>query len=167
MNQIKIILLIGRHEDPHIKKISNALSLLGENYEILDTISETDFFKILYREEGVSSYFQINTKKIFTEQIKSVWNSSSVKISVKNSLKKETYQFINQEWEEGINSLWYSISARWVNSPESIVSSHNKLQQLRKAKDIGLKIPKTLITNSAENAIEFFYDCHEQLIAKT
>ena len=45
--------------------------------------------------------------------------------------------------------------ARWINSPEGEMLGSSKMKQLRAAKDVGLKFPKTLATNSRAEASRF------------
>jgi glutathione synthase/RimK-type ligase-like ATP-grasp enzyme len=44
---------------------------------------------------------------------------------------------------------------KWISHPNNINIAENKILQLREAQKIGLKIPKTLIANTAEKIIEF------------
>lgn len=164
---MEIILLIGRTNDPHIQEIGKELSILGEQYEIIDAFSESDFINIEINKDFISNSFQINKKIIKGDQIKSIWNASFIKIPINHNLAKESHQFIKNEWEEGISSLWNSISGKCINHPNHIILTQNRLHQLQKANSIGLKIPKTLITNSPEKALEFFNNCNGKMIAKT
>lgn len=44
---------------------------------------------------------------------------------------------------------------RWVNSPWSLRSAENKLVQLRRAREAGLRIPRSLVSSSISEIIEF------------
>jgi MvdC family ATP-grasp ribosomal peptide maturase len=46
-------------------------------------------------------------------------------------------------------------SARWVNALAASNEAENKLRQLRIAQEIGLRIPRTLVTNDPDEAREF------------
>ena len=56
--------------------------------------------------------------------------------------------------------------ARWVNDRRRDVEAENKLLQLRLAVDAGLSIPRTLLTNDAVRAREFFRENGGALVAK-
>jgi MvdC family ATP-grasp ribosomal peptide maturase len=56
--------------------------------------------------------------------------------------------------------------ARWINERERENEAENKLLQLRLAHAAGLRIPRTLVTNDAERAREFFHATGGALVAK-
>lgn len=56
--------------------------------------------------------------------------------------------------------------ARWVNDRPRESEAENKLLQLRLAHEAGLRIPRTLLTNDAEQAREFFRANDGALVAK-
>jgi len=56
--------------------------------------------------------------------------------------------------------------ARWINRPEAVAHAGNKLRQLRLARDAGLAIPRTLLTNDANQARAFFAAVHGRMVAK-
>jgi MvdC family ATP-grasp ribosomal peptide maturase len=56
--------------------------------------------------------------------------------------------------------------ARWVNERVREYEAENKLLQLRLAQDSGLRIPRTLLTNDAGQAREFFRQNDGALVAK-
>ncbi|HEY0097767.1 MAG TPA: MvdC family ATP-grasp ribosomal peptide maturase [Pyrinomonadaceae bacterium] len=56
--------------------------------------------------------------------------------------------------------------ARWVNERSRESEAENKLLQLRLAHEAGLRIPRTLLTNDARQAREFFRQNDGALVAK-
>ncbi|HEX8422445.1 MAG TPA: MvdC family ATP-grasp ribosomal peptide maturase [Pyrinomonadaceae bacterium] len=56
--------------------------------------------------------------------------------------------------------------ARWVNERRHEHEAENKLLQLRLAQEAGLRIPRTLLTNDAGQAREFFRQSDGALVAK-
>jgi glutathione synthase/RimK-type ligase-like ATP-grasp enzyme len=56
--------------------------------------------------------------------------------------------------------------ARWVNSLPSIQRAANKLCQLRLARQVGLPIPRTLVTNRPADVRSFFDEVDGHLITK-
>ena len=57
-------------------------------------------------------------------------------------------------------------SARWVNDPSREREAGNKLLQLRLAREEGLSIPETLVTNDPHRAREFFAEQGGRVVAK-
>jgi MvdC family ATP-grasp ribosomal peptide maturase len=56
--------------------------------------------------------------------------------------------------------------ARWVNNPLRDQAAENKLLQLRIAMEVGLQVPRTLVTNSPERLRSFFAAVDGQMVAK-
>jgi MvdC family ATP-grasp ribosomal peptide maturase len=57
-------------------------------------------------------------------------------------------------------------SALWINDPQRSQAAENKLSQLRVAKEAGLIIPRTLVTNDQQQARAFFSELGGQMVAK-
>jgi MvdC family ATP-grasp ribosomal peptide maturase len=56
--------------------------------------------------------------------------------------------------------------ARWINERQHEYEAENKLLQLRLASEVGLRIPRTLLTNDAGQARDFFRQNDGALVAK-
>jgi glutathione synthase/RimK-type ligase-like ATP-grasp enzyme len=72
-----------------------------------------------------------------------------------NVSRKAERRYCEAEWSAILGFALYSIESRWLNSPQNIFLAENKPLQLRKAADIGLNIPDTIVTNSFEEASRF------------
>lgn len=55
---------------------------------------------------------------------------------------------------------------RWIDDLQRIYAAENKLRQLRVARETGLQIPRTLVTNDPQQAREFFPAVEGKMIAK-
>ena len=161
------ILLNAKKDDPHTIGISNELKKLGENYVIVDSFANDDNFYVKYNKGVFKGEIQIRDEKISIDQIKSVWNTSPLSIKIIEGLSKETKNFVKAEWTEGISSLWNSINTKWVNNPTSILNAVNRLKQLKLGTKVGFNTPKTIVTNNPKKLGDFFYNCKEEIIAKT
>jgi glutathione synthase/RimK-type ligase-like ATP-grasp enzyme len=80
----------------------------------------------------------------------------SKNISVEDQLQQS-------QWMSLYRNLLFFENAKWINSPASTFYAENKAIQLKVAKMVGFKIPKTLITN---NSLHVFSEC-ESLIIKS
>ncbi len=56
--------------------------------------------------------------------------------------------------------------ANWIDSLSAISQADNKLYQLRLASEVGLTIPRTVVTNDPTQARQLFHELHGQVIAK-
>jgi glutathione synthase/RimK-type ligase-like ATP-grasp enzyme len=63
--------------------------------------------------------------------------------------------FALSESYEAFAGLWQSLDAFWVNHPRKDEVAHRKAFQLRVAQDVGLTVPRTLISNDPALVREF------------
>lgn len=67
-------------------------------------------------------------------------------------------QYVVAEWSAVLRSLWNALEGRWLNSPFSILRAEDKPRQLAAAREVGLRIPGTLVTNTLVPAQTFLAD---------
>ena len=63
--------------------------------------------------------------------------------------------FAANEWQEAIGGLWQLLDAKWVNDPVRDEVAARKALQLRVAAEVGLTVPRTLVTSDPERARAF------------
>jgi hypothetical protein len=73
--------------------------------------------------------------------------------------------YILGEIDTFINNLFGIIPAKWLSAPVSVDAAENKLFQLKLAQAIGLRIPRTLVTNS-KNELRAFATSNKSTIIK-
>lgn len=64
-------------------------------------------------------------------------------------------EYVVAEWSAIVRSLWNALEGRWLNSPFSILRAEDKPRQLAAARQVGIRIPGTLVTNAFEKARSF------------
>jgi glutathione synthase/RimK-type ligase-like ATP-grasp enzyme len=70
-----------------------------------------------------------------------------------------------REAHEALQGVWRTLATRWINHPDANRRAECKPDQLRVAKDLGLAIPPTLVTNEPERLIRFL-EVHPAAICK-
>lgn len=129
------------------KKNSNYLRINRDqfvNFEVTLDISE------------VKLYIKYNNQEFVFENDgkNSIFFRAPVFIRTMNknfSLEEQVYK---SQWNSFIRNLVVFDLVHWINNPVNTYRAENKAFQLKKAKENGLKIPKTLITNTVNNRIE-------------
>jgi hypothetical protein len=58
-------------------------------------------------------------------------------------------------------------AAYWMSHPQRIREASSKIGQLSRAADLGLEVPRTLVTNEPDRVREFFETCERRMIYKT
>jgi len=75
--------------------------------------------------------------------------------------------FAESETKAFINSVYSLPNIKWINPPFIANGVKVKFQQLLLANKMGIKTPKTIITNQPELAKEFFVSCGEEVLLKS
>lgn len=78
-----------------------------------------------------------------------------------------TRDFVTQEWRAAISGTFFDgFSGIWVNHPSKDSLAANKIYQLTLAKQAGLRIPKTLISQQPSEVREFCAGLDGEVVAK-
>lgn len=148
------ILIISNRYDYATDHVTSYLSEIGASYLRLNrdqlsnlSISIIPDEKILY---GETKNFEF---KISPSSLKSIYFRAPTFLRNNYDLNKspENY-FFNNQWASFIRSLIIFEDILWVNHPQSTYSAEIKPYQLYKAREMGFKIPHTIITNSNDQA---------------
>ena len=63
--------------------------------------------------------------------------------------------FARGECAAMVAGLWQCLDAEWVNDPDRDEAASRKMWQLRVASELGLRVPRTCMTNGPERALAF------------
>ena len=89
-------------------------------------------------------------------QVGAVWYRRIGAYAFHDELVDQTARlFAWSEANEALLGLWYSLDAYWMNPPLADEVSQRKIRQLQVARQVGLSIPDTLVTNQPDQAREF------------
>jgi RimK-like ATP-grasp domain len=89
------------------------------------------------------------------EQIKSVWLRRPGLVKAKAMPEAWIERLAEQESSRALEGVFRLLPCFWVNVPEKQNEAMLKVYQLEVARQCGLEIPKTLITNDPEQALAF------------
>jgi glutathione synthase/RimK-type ligase-like ATP-grasp enzyme len=79
---------------------------------------------------------------------------------------KEARVFALGECQAAINGLWETADCFWLNHPRNIKAASSKLRQLQRAAELGLAVPRTLVTNDPQAVRDFRAACDGEVVAK-
>lgn len=89
-------------------------------------------------------------------QVGAVWYRRISPYGFHDDLVDETARlFAWSESNEALLGVWYALSGYWMNPPLGDEVSQRKIRQLQAARQVGLSIPETLVTNEPEAARGF------------
>lgn len=89
------------------------------------------------------------------DRVGSVWWRRPQPYALDPGLDPSTVTFALTECHEAMSGMWHALDAAWVNPPASDEVAHHKPLQLARAEEIGLSVPRTLITNDPSAATAF------------
>lgn len=167
------VLIISNPDDEHTKQVASFITHLGGK-PILFYPEQlgTDLFISLYQdinEFDPHNVFSINGDiEINCDDIYSIWYRRPRLTSLNGvSLSQEGTSFVQDEWRAALSGAYGLMNDRfWVSHPDCLETASRKPLQLKLAAELGLKIPRTVITNKPLVAREFFEACGGRVIVK-
>ncbi len=101
------------------------------------------------------------------EDFRSVWyRRPSRTYTFVSGLSDDGYSYAKAEAQRGFEGLLRSLPCLWVSHPDAIQAVGWKPGQLSSAQHVGLRVPRTLITNNMQAALQFFEECQEEVVYK-
>ena len=97
----------------------------------------------------------------------SIWHRRPELYHASTDLNTETRKFLEREAYYAFVGLIESSNSFLVSSPTAIQHATFKAIYLAKAKQLGINVPRTLITNEPDRARDFFDQCDGKIICKT
>jgi MvdC family ATP-grasp ribosomal peptide maturase len=164
-----VVLLITHSGDFFtIDRVAEALSKRGAKSFRLDTDKFPLFVQLTARFDKTRIYHRLEygDRSISTEQVQAVWMRRIWEPEL-SGVAPKFREACARESQATLDGFWDSLrEARWVDDLERINVAHNKPRQLRVASEVGFVTPRTLVTNKAEAAREFFQHVNGRMVSK-
>jgi glutathione synthase/RimK-type ligase-like ATP-grasp enzyme len=172
---IKPILVITDKCDVHADFVTIELRKLGGDIVRMNTQDmgfNSDFTlgKLDLAEPWkLKFHFKDSDKTLTSDSFDTIWYRKPEPVEPDPSITEEHAQvFVKEEYNYFLRSFYNLYSHKiWVNPFWNLRHASQKLPNLELAVKLGLKVPKTLITNNPEVAREFGEHCHWNLLVKT
>jgi hypothetical protein len=165
--QEKIVFIITNSVDAHADLVEPYIaSLNGKTVRInsdkLDIETELTYKLISGNKPSLSLRLH---KELIELKGRSVWVRRPFSFKSPTSAKE---QFSKQEISITMKNLISSFpkTVKIVDRVEALNAASQKVPQLKLAQKLGLQIPKSIITNSPEEARNFFLGCNKKVIVK-
>ncbi len=158
------ILIVTESDDHHVRIISEALAQRNVSVFRLDVdtfLDEQDAHPFVWSIMG--GVAAVHGTQLPCD-VTTVWYRRRNPF---HDAKDSVESFVWQEREGIVESILNTYeSCRWVNRRSSLVRARPKLSQLVKARQQGLRIPKTIVTNSLDELSSFADACDGDIVAK-
>ena len=168
-----MILVISSSADEHAAAVLGELSRQGVPATLLDLSQFPQNMQISmqYDKLGGRSFTLTlpDQTRLNLAECAAIWWRRPQPFMLHPSITRESHRtFALNESVEAFTGLWQSLDAFWVNDPGKDATAHRKAYQLKIAQEVGLPIPRTLISNDPDAARQFIADQgYDQTIYKS
>lgn len=105
-------------------------------------------------------------KQISSREIKVIWYRRP-EITTFTNLKGDGLKIARGEVRAFINWLYFSLEEKaWVSHIPNIRRAENKIGQINLAKQLGISVPATIISNSLSEIRQFYYNHNMKVVIK-
>ena len=155
-----VIVVISHTADPHAARVIGHLQASGQAALLFDLAEMPDraALSIDYADPARPHihYRRTDGTLVALHEASAVWWRRPQVPDLSSIADPQMHLFAANEWNEAINGLWQLLlDARWMNNPIADDAASRKARQLRVAAEVGLSVPRTLITSDPEQARAF------------
>lgn len=156
-----MILIISFTDNAHVDRVTQHLT---KPFEIVDQAwFPANLALSLHADADKFDYiFKLpNGGVLDLEKVRSVWYRRLRPLTLDDALTDHVARtFAWSESNEALQGVLFSLSAFWMNHPMADEVAQRKIRQLQVAREVGLSIPETCITNDPETA-RAFIEAHD------
>ncbi|MDI4080831.1 hypothetical protein QK402_30705 [Pseudomonas aeruginosa] len=169
-----MILIVSTEGDLHAKAIAREFQVRkysNFSYLAVDRISDGQPISIFQSSSSISVRLGVapSNESIDISAISVIWwrRPHSLQSSqISRSHQEKTY--IDAECASLMNGIFETyFSGKWVSTPAATARAENKITQLDAAIKAGFTIPRTIITQSKAEVLDFFECCGGEVIIKS
>ncbi|MBS1955902.1 MAG: hypothetical protein JST89_17085 [Cyanobacteria bacterium SZAS-4] len=162
------VLILSSPEDAHATKVAQHLTELNVQtvfwrYDPFVHDCQLNFAVGTDRREFK---FNNGSAMIDMTSFDSIWHRRPGSLNVKQFFEPWIASMIEVEATHALRGMLYSLPRLWVNFPARDAVASLKLFQLEVAKNIGMAVPETIVTNEPESAKAFYEKMSGQVIYK-
>ena len=168
MSTRRIVLIVTNKTDITADLVVLEFQRRGTPYVRFNTEDFPQRVKISWMMDthGVDGYISLPRSELSLRDVISVWYRRPGAPDIAETVRSPSLrEFAHRESQEALSGLWRTMGCFWMSRPDAINLARYKPRQLKSASDLGLNVPKTLITNSPDDVEDFLAECG-QLIAK-
>ena len=143
------VLLVTTQCSTHASRLEEELNSLGANYFRLNTDNPelSNLPQYSLNKSSLESWIKDNQRKRQNlSEFQTVWWDEVVpNPDIYRNMPYGKWAFL--ETQKASDWILSSLEAIYINDPIEIIRGSNKVKQLKRARDLGISIPKTLITS--------------------
>lgn len=149
-----MILILSHAGDDHANGVLSELSRRGHPATLLDSSQYPANASLIasFSGNGVGVEYINGQNRVDLSECHAAWWRRPLPFTLHDDLDPEAMSFVYSECHEAFSGALALLDATWVNSPHLDERAQHKPLQLATAKQVGLNVPRTLITNNPDEA---------------
>jgi predicted ATP-grasp superfamily ATP-dependent carboligase len=160
-----MLIVLTNSRDATADHLQEHLEAASISHVRIDTDDFIDRAALEYRLSKPSLI--LDGRRFEADAVSNVWYRRPERLKSENFGSDAEGQLAISEWTEALEGFLAHIPrACWCNHPARNVNAAHKPQQLTTAVSFGLTVPKTLLTQSPVDALQFFEDCDGRVVVK-
>jgi len=164
------VLLLTHHADHYtIDRVAEAVARRGLRAVRFDTDRFPSHARVSIRYGSADATLIAGSDDapIESSDVRGVWLRHVWQAPRVEGLEPRFAEAAARESAMTLRGAWDALRhARWINRPEAVAVAGDKPRQLRVAREVGLDVPRTLLTNDPGEARAFFAECEGRVVAK-
>lgn len=162
------VLILSSVSDVHAQAVMAALAEHGARAELVDTSEFPTSLALSMTFDGSRSFElrRSGAGVLDLDVVRAVWCRRPQPFRLPAGMDSTHEAFALSEARTAFQGLYQSLDAVWVNDPARDAVAAHKPYQLALAQQIGLEIPRTLMTNDVDKARAFFRQHEGEVIYK-
>jgi glutathione synthase/RimK-type ligase-like ATP-grasp enzyme len=149
-----VILIVSHPGDDHAVAVLSELKRQGHDASMINTAQfpRNAMLTQCFKEKRWQYELSLDGNKLDLDAYHVGWWRRPQPFTLHDGISPEAVDFTYTECHEAVAGLWAALDIVWVNPPALDGIAHHKPYQLKTATQVGLPIPRTLITNDPDTA---------------
>ncbi|GII99758.1 hypothetical protein CLV28_1110 [Sediminihabitans luteus] len=151
--------IVSHADDLHAVAVRRHLDAAGARHVLLDTATVPSSASLTTRQTpqgGWSGTWETPDGTVDLAALRAMWWRRPQPFTLHDELVGgDDRGFAHGECASLVAGLWTTLDAEWVNDPDLDETASRKMWQLRLAASIGLRVPRTCMTNDPASARAF------------
>ncbi len=152
-----MILIVSFRDNAHVERVRDHLTRPSRVFDLADFPSRTTL-TVRFADGGDDELTLTppGEPPLQLREVGAVWYRRIRAMELDPVLTDPTARlFAWSESNEAIQGVWHATDCFWMNPLAADEAGQRKIRQLQVARDVGLSVPRTLITNDPARASEF------------
>lgn len=164
-----LVLVLSNPSDEHATRVASHIAANGASCTFVDGPLLCSSARLSFEIDQGSSQGRLTFSDNFNlnfQDVCSVWNRRVGTPGLWSLPSPPVHNQPPSEAGKTLAGVMRALSCLWVNHPGRQEETHLKLWQLDLARQVGLVVPPTLVTNVPEQVLAFYEQCEGEMVYK-